>query len=165
MIRRFRQYQGVKMHRTCRLAAAGVVALLVGSATAGVTLNGVRIGAKDPAAVAKFYKAAFGMQEVQRIEQPTFLEVMLDFGATVDAAKANTNGDLVIMQRASDDVKDDMPHVVFNVTDIAATVAALKAAGGKMEREPFEFGKTGILIGMGIDPAGNHFEMIQQPKR
>jgi predicted enzyme related to lactoylglutathione lyase len=44
-------------------------------------------------------------------------------------------------------------------------VAALKAAGGKMEREPFEFGKTGIWIGMGIDPAGNHFEMIQQPKK
>ncbi|MEO8307746.1 MAG: VOC family protein [Pseudomonadota bacterium] len=135
------------------------------AATAGVSLNGVRIGAKDPAAVAKFYKAAFGMQEVQRIEQPTMLELMLDFGATVEAAKANANGDLVIMQRASDDVKDDIAHVVFNVTDMAATVAALKAAGGKMQREPFEFGKTGIVIGMGVDPAGNHFEMIQQPKR
>jgi predicted enzyme related to lactoylglutathione lyase len=69
------------------------------------------------------------------------------------------------MQRASDDVKDDLPHVVFNVTDMTATVAALKAAGGKMEREPFEFGKSGIMIGMGVDPAGNHFEMIQQPKK
>jgi hypothetical protein len=34
-----------------------------------------------------------------------------------------------------------------------------------MVSEPTEFGKTGILIGMGIDPAGNHFEMIQQPKK
>jgi predicted enzyme related to lactoylglutathione lyase len=144
------------------LAGAMVFAL---SATAGVSLNGVRIGAKDPAAVEKFYKAAFGMQEVQRIQQPTMLEVMLDFGATVEAAKANGNADLVIMQRASDDVKDDLPHVVFNVTDMAATVAAIKAAGGKMQREPFEFGKTGILIGMGVDPAGNLFEMIQQPKK
>jgi predicted enzyme related to lactoylglutathione lyase len=153
------------MNRISTLLMAGVATMFVVAATAGVSLNGVRIGAKDPAAVAKFYKAAFGMQEVQRIEQPTFLEVMLDFGATVEAAKANSNGDLVIMQRASDDVKDDLPHVVFNVTDMAATVAALKAAGGKMEREPFEFGKTGIWIGMGIDPAGNHFEMIQQPKK
>jgi predicted enzyme related to lactoylglutathione lyase len=144
------------------LAGAMVIAL---SATAGVSLNGVRIGAKDPAAVEKFYKAAFGMQEVQRIQQPTMLEVMLDFGATVEAAKANGNADLVIMQRASDDVKDELPHVVFNVTDMAATVAAIKAAGGKMQREPFEFGKTGILIGMGVDPAGNLFEMIQQPKK
>ena len=68
------------------------------------------------------------------------------------------------MQRPTDDVKDDLPHVVFDVTDMAGTVKAIKAAGGRMEREPFEFGKTGILIGMGIDPAGNHFEMIQQPK-
>ena len=115
--------------------------------------------------MATFYQSAFGMQEVQRIQTPQFLEVMLDFGATVEAAKANANGDLVIMQRASDDVNDDLPHVVFNVTDMAATVKAIKAAGGKMESEPSEFGKTGILIGMGIDPAGNHFEMIQQPKQ
>jgi len=42
-------------------------------------------------------------------------------------------------------------------------VKAIKAAGGKMEREPFVFGNSGIRIGMGIDPAGNHFEMIQAP--
>jgi predicted enzyme related to lactoylglutathione lyase len=153
------------MKRTFRIVSAVVATLAVVSATAGVTLNGVRIGAKDPAAIATFYKAAFGMQEVQRIEQPKFLELMLDFGATVEAAKANANGDLVIMQRASDDVKDELPHVVFNVTDMAGTVKAIKAAGGKMVSEPTEFGKTGILIGMGIDPAGNHFEMIQQPKK
>jgi catechol 2,3-dioxygenase-like lactoylglutathione lyase family enzyme len=34
---------------------------------AGVSLNGVRVGASDPAVVASFYRAAFGMQEVQRI--------------------------------------------------------------------------------------------------
>jgi predicted enzyme related to lactoylglutathione lyase len=132
---------------------------------AGVSLNGVRIGAKDVAALEKFYQAAFGMHEVQRIQTPEFLEVMLNFGANVEAAKANTAGDLVIMQRPSDDVNDALPHVVFDVTDMTATVKAIKAAGGRMEREPFEFGKTGIVIGMGIDPAGNHFEMIQQPKR
>ena len=51
--------------------------------------------------------------------------------------------------------------VVLNVTDKKSVVAALKAAGGRMEREPFEFGKTGILIGMAVDPAGNHIELIQ----
>jgi predicted enzyme related to lactoylglutathione lyase len=144
-----------------------MVALAAGAASAagGVSLNGVRIGAKDVPALEKFYQAAFGMHEVQRIQTPEFIEVMLNFGASVDAAKANTAGDLVIMQRPSDDVKDELPHVVFDVTDMAGTVKAVKAAGGKMEREPFEFGKTGILIGMGIDPAGNHFEMIQQPRR
>ncbi len=48
---------------------------------------------------------------------------------------------------------------------MAATVAAVKAAGGKMDAEPKEFGKTGIMIGMLVDPAGNHVEMIQRPKK
>jgi hypothetical protein len=36
----------------------------------------------------------------------------------------------------------------------------VKAAGGKMDREPFVFGGS-IKIGLAIDPAGNHIEMIQ----
>jgi predicted enzyme related to lactoylglutathione lyase len=142
----------------------GALVLLAMAAQAGVSLNGVRIGAKDVASLARFYQQALGMKEVQRIETPQFLEVMLNFGSTVDAAKANIAGDLVIMQRAADDGKDAMPHVVFDVTDLAATVKAWKAAGGTMEREPFEFGNTGILIGMAIDPAGNHVEFIQPAK-
>ncbi len=131
---------------------------------ADVSLNGVRILAKDPAALAKFYQTAFGMQEVQRIQNPQMTEIMLNFGATPAAAKANRaklgGGDIVVMGRPSDDAKDDTAHVVLNVTDMTATVAALKAAGGKMEREPFVYGGT-IRIGMAIDPAGNHLELIQ----
>ena len=149
------------------LAALTASAVLALPALADVSLNGVRVGAKDAAAVAKFYQSAFGMQEVQRIQTPTMTEIMLNFGATPEAAKANRakkDGDIVIMSRAADDAKDELPHIVLNVTDMAGTVKALKAAGGTMEREPFEFGKTGILIGMAIDPAGNHVEMIQAPK-
>lgn len=134
------------------------------AAPPGTTLNGVRIGAKDVAALARFYQSAFGMHEVQRITTPQFLEIMLDFGATVDAAKANAGADVVIMQRDADDGKDTMAHVVFTVTNMDGVVAAVKAAGGKMERDPFAYGTTGIRIGMGIDPAGNHFELIQFPK-
>jgi predicted enzyme related to lactoylglutathione lyase len=142
-----------------------VLATVMGTAAlAGTTLNGVRIGAKDVAALTKFYQSTFGMFEVQRIQTPQMLEVMLDFGASAEAAKANPGADLVIQQRAADDSTDTVPHVVFNVTDMDAAVKAVKAGGGKMEREPFEFGKSGIRIGMGIDPAGNHFEMIQAPK-
>ena len=152
------------------LTAAALVAVtgLALPALADVSLNGVRVGAKDVAAVAKFYQAAFGMQEVQRIQNPQMLEVMLNFGATPAAAQATraarSGSDIVVMSRPADDVKDAMPHIVLNVTDMAATVKALKAAGGTMEREPFEFGKSGIFIGMAIDPAGNHVELIQQPK-
>jgi predicted enzyme related to lactoylglutathione lyase len=104
------------------------------------------------------------MHEVQRITTPQFLEIMLDFGATVDAAKANAGADVVIMQRDADDGQDTMAHVVLTVTNMDAVVAAVRAAGGKMERDPFAYGTTGIRIGMGIDPAGNHFELIQFPK-
>lgn len=163
--------------RHCRLIIAVTTALACGtgeptlaaapattspsSVPASVVLNGVRIGAKDVAALARFYQTAFGMHEVQRIQNPQFLEIMLDFGATAEAAKANTGADVVIMQRDQDDGKDTMAHVVFTVTNIDATVAKAKSAGAKFEREPFAYGDTGIRIAMGIDPAGNHFELIQ----
>jgi predicted enzyme related to lactoylglutathione lyase len=143
------------------LAAAVLMAM---SAQAGVTLNAARVGAADVAALEKFYEVAFGMQEVQRIQMPASLEVMLNFGDTVAAAKANPGAQIVILHRESDAQKDSIAHLIFNVTDIQATAAAITAAGGKMERAPFVFGTTGITIGLAVDPAGNHIEMLQQPK-
>jgi predicted enzyme related to lactoylglutathione lyase len=143
----------------------GICAALLAAVSAhaaGVTLNAARVGATDVAGLEKFYEAAFGMHEVQRIGEQ---EVMLNFGDSVAGAKANPAAQIVIMKRAADDQADKIAHLIFNVTDMKATVAAITAAGGKMEREPFVFGKSGITIGLGMDPAGNHFEMLQQPKR
>ena len=137
--------------------------LLASGAQAQVTLNSVRIGAKDSVALAKFYQAAFGMQEVNRIDAPGGPEVFVNFGATVDAAKANKSEPIVIMHRDSDDVKDPIAHVILNVKDMTATVAAIKAAGGSMAGDPRAFGNTGVVIGIAIDPAGNHIELIQRP--
>jgi len=137
--------------------------LLLGAANAQVTLNSVRVGAKDTVALAKFYEAAFGMQEVNRIDSPGGPEVFVNFGATVDAAKANKSEPVVLMHRDSDDIKDAIPHIIFNVKDMAATVAAIKAAGGSMASEPRPFRNSGIVIGIAMDPAGNRIEMIQRP--
>jgi predicted enzyme related to lactoylglutathione lyase len=90
---------------------------------------------------------------------------MLNFGATDTAAKANTAAQVVIMHRDSNALKDPVPHVIFNVTDSAATVAAIKAAGGTIQSGPTAFRDTGILITMAVDPAGNLIELIQQPKK
>jgi predicted enzyme related to lactoylglutathione lyase len=128
---------------------------------AGITMNAVRIGAKDVAATAKFYQTAFGMQEVQRISLPNMLEIMLNFGATPEAARSNKGAQVVIMSRAADDGVDTMAHVIFEVTDVQAVVKAAVAAGAKKEREPFRFQDT--WIGMLIDPAGNHIELLQFP--
>jgi predicted enzyme related to lactoylglutathione lyase len=137
--------------------------LLATVAHAQVTLNSVRVGAKDTAALAKFYQAAFGMQEVNRIDAPGGAEIFVNFGATIDSAKANKSEPIVIMHRDSDDIKDPIAHVILNVKDMAATVAAIKAAGGSMTGDPRPFGNTGILIGIAVDPAGNRIEMIQRP--
>ena len=132
-----------------------------GSAHAQVTLNSVRIAARDTVTTAKFYEAAFGMHETNRIDVPGGPEVFVNFGATVEAAKANKGGPVVIMHRDSDDVKDPIAHVIFNVTDMNATVAAIKAAGGTLTGDPRPFRDTGIVIGIALDPAGNRIELIQ----
>jgi predicted enzyme related to lactoylglutathione lyase len=152
------------MKTTNTTTIAGSVALLLACAAhAQVTLNSVRIGAKDTVALAKFYQAAFGMQEVNRIDVPAGPEIFVNFGATVDAAKANKSEPIVIMHRDSDDLKDPVAHVILNVKDMAATVAAIKAAGGSMAGDPRPFRNTGTVIGIAIDPAGNRLELIQRP--
>jgi predicted enzyme related to lactoylglutathione lyase len=139
------------------------VLLLATAAHAQVTLNSVRVGAQDTAALAKFYETAFGMQEVNRINVPGGAEIFVNFGATTDAAKANKSEPIVITHRDSDDLKDPIAHVILDVKDMKATVAAVKAAGGSMAGDPRAFGNTGILIGIAIDPVGNRIEMIQRP--
>ena len=78
-------------------------------------------------------------------------------------AKANKGLPIVIMHRDSDAVKDPIAHVILNVTDMNATVAAIKAAGGSLDGDPRPFRNTGIVIGIAFDPAGNRIELIQRP--
>jgi predicted enzyme related to lactoylglutathione lyase len=143
-------------------AMALSAAFLIAGAHAQVSLDSTRVAAKDTIALAKFYQAAFGMQEVNRIQNPGGTEVFVNFGATVEAAKANKSPLLVLFHRDSDDIKDQIPHLIFTVKDMAATVAAVKAAGGTMQGEPRPFGNTGIVIGIAIDPVGNRIELIQR---
>lgn len=152
------------MKRLNKTAMTICAALLLAGAVHGqLVLDSVRISAKDTIALAKFYQAAFGMQEVNRIQNPTGTEVFVNFGATVEEAKANRNPLMVLMHRDSDDVKDPVAHVIFKVKDMAATVAAVKAAGGSMTGEPRPFRNSGIVIGIAVDPAGNRIELIQRP--
>jgi predicted enzyme related to lactoylglutathione lyase len=152
----------MKTHYTTAITVSALL-LVAMAAPAQVKLDSVRIGAKDSVALAKFFEAAFNMQEVNRINTPSGPEVFVNFGASVDAAKANKSEPIVIQHRDSDDVKDPIAHVIFNVKDMAATVAAVKAAGGSLAGDPRPFGNTGLVIGIAIDPAGNRLELIQRP--
>jgi predicted enzyme related to lactoylglutathione lyase len=146
------------MKRLCTAAL-----LLAGAVHAQVSLDSLRIAAKDTVALAKFYQAAFGMQEVNRVENPGGTEVFVNFGATVEAAKANKNPLMILFHRDSDDLKDPTTHVIFAVKNMAATVAAIKAAGGTMTGEPRPFREGSVILGFAMDPAGNRIELIQRP--
>ena len=139
------------------------LATAIAHAAGGVTLNAARVAAEDVPTTAKFYEAAFGLHEVNRIEMRGQVEIMMNFGDSAEAAKANPNGQVVVMHRESNALKDPVPHIVLNVTDVKATAAAVKAAGGTMDGEPRQFGNTGIYIGFATDPAGNRIELIQRP--
>ncbi len=149
--------------KTLGTMIACAVLLTAATAQAQVTLNSVRVGAKDTVSLAKFYQSAFGMQEVTRIGAPTGPEIFLNFGTTVDAAKANKGAPVVLMHRDADPTGDTVPHIIFNVTDMTGTVAAIKAAGGSMASDPKPFGNTKLVIGIAADPAGNRIELIQRP--
>jgi predicted enzyme related to lactoylglutathione lyase len=154
------------MIRTILKSALALGAISVaGIAVAAVTLNSVRVGAQNVEALGKFYQAAFGLKEVNRLSFPGGSELFLNFGDSVDAAKANTSAQIVIMHRDSDELADEVPHLIFNVTDVAATAAAVKAAGGTMDGDPRPFGNSGLVIGFARDPAGNRIELIQRAER
>jgi predicted enzyme related to lactoylglutathione lyase len=143
--------------------AISAALLLGGAAHAQASRDSVRIAAKDTVTLAKFYEAVFGMQEVNRVVNPGGTEIFVNFGATVEAAKANKNPFIILFHRDSDDVKDPVPHVIFAVKDMAVAVAAVKAAGGTMSGDPRPFGNTGTVLGFAVDPAGNRIELIQRP--
>jgi predicted enzyme related to lactoylglutathione lyase len=151
----------IKSAKSVVLLTLAIAVMFVSNAHAGVTLGAARIGAVDVEGVAKFYQSSFGLKEFMRLDMPGIKEIMLNFGSTVEAAKANPNPWIVIMGRDSDAGKE-VPHLVLYVSDMKATVAAIKAAGGTVEGEPSAFGDAGMIVGFAVDPAGNRMELIQQ---
>jgi len=145
--------------------AVAMTTALIATARADVTLNSVRILAKDAEALGKFYEQAFGLKETNRLAIQDGVELFLNFGATAEAARANSSPQIVIMQSA-EGVGDDMAmHVIFTVTDAPAIARAVAEAGGTIDRQPAPYGDSGMMIGFVIDPEGNHIELIQPAAR
>src|SRR6478752_648554 len=140
------------------------VALLVVDARAQTTVMAVRLGATDVVALAKFYDAAFGLKEIDRVGNPA-TEIIMRFGATVAEAKAGASPEFLVAKREGA-ANDTMQHAIFRVSDIAATVAAAKAAGAKVNREvsTVTIGGAPIKIALLVDPQGNALEIMELPK-
>jgi predicted enzyme related to lactoylglutathione lyase len=147
------------------------IAILVGIAAAAcampaqaeVTVMAVRLGANDVVKLAKFYEAAFGLKEIDRVGNPT-TEIIMRYGATVAEAKAGASPEFLLLKREGTAAKDPMHHAIFRVSDIKASVAAAKAAGATVEREmTAPIGGTPIKIAMLVDPDGNALELMELP--
>ncbi len=143
------------------LTAAGWVTL----AQADATVMAVRLGANDVVALAKFYDAAFGLKEIDRVGDPA-TEIIMRYGATVAAAKTGTSPEFLVQRREPGVGKDTMAHAIFRVSDIAASVAAAKAAGATMEGDvvTVPIGGMPVKIAMMQDPDGNVLEIMELAK-
>lgn len=145
------------------MLAIGAAACLL-QAHAEVTVMAVRIGADDVATLAKFYETAFGLKEIDRVGNPA-TEIIMRFGATVEEAKAGSSPEFLLQRREAGAASDTMMHAIFRVSDIAASVAAAKAAGATMNGDvtTVEIGGTPIKLATLADPDGNVLEIMELP--
>ena len=151
-----------------RLAITAVMGLTAAAwmtlAHADVTVMAVRLGANDVVALAKFYDTAFGLKEIDRVGEPA-TEIIMRYGATAAAAKAGSSPEFLVQRREPGVGKDTMAHAIFHVSDLAATVAAAKAAGASMEGEVVSvpIGGMPVKIATLVDPDGNVLELMELP--
>jgi len=90
--------------------AAAVCAM---PAQAEVTVMAVRLGATDVVALAKFYEAAFGLKEIDRVGNPA-TEIIMRYGATVADAKAGASPEFLVQKREATAAK--MGFSAYGVT-------------------------------------------------
>jgi predicted enzyme related to lactoylglutathione lyase len=124
-----------------------------------VFVRAIRMAATDPEAVAGFYKRAFGMHEIRRINGQGFVEIVLNSGATADEARASPRAPIVIMTRPKDLQVGAMASLLLNVADLDASIAAVQAAGGVLFRPP-QGGASGLRYAFVKDPEGNQVELL-----
>ena len=154
------------MRRVITVIAAGLAAAMwLTSVQADATVMAVRLGAKDAAALAKFYETAFGLKEIDRVGNPA-REVIMRFGATAAAAKSGTSPEFLVQTREAGAAADSVTHAIFHVSDIAAAVAAAKAAGAtvKADVKANRIGQMPIKEATLVDPDGNQLELMELPK-
>ena len=153
------------MRRTITLGLGIAAAIWMTSLQADVTVLAVRLGAKDVVALAKFYESAFGLKQIDHVGEPP-TEIIMRYGATVAAAKAGTSPEFLVQAREANAGKDVMAHAIFQVSDVAATVTAAKAAGASLQGEvaSVPIGGMPVKIATMVDPDGNVLELMELPK-
>jgi len=149
----------VKATLTALALSASVVAIAA-PALAQVTVRSVRVLVADPEVAAKFYSTAFGMSETRRpANSATFKEIVLNTGATPEAAKAAKSTPIVLATRRAKDEKPlSMAALILEVPDMDKAIAAVVAAGGKGGKA--NKSAEGLSYAMVADPDGNPIELL-----
>jgi predicted enzyme related to lactoylglutathione lyase len=153
------------MQRSIEALLALTAASWLTWAHADVTVLAVRLGANDVVALSKFYDAAFGLKEIDRVGKPP-TEIIMRYGATVAAAKAGSSPEFLVAHRDSAAVNDPITHAIFRVSDIGAAVLAAKAAGATIKRDVASVSIGGMRLKTAtlVDPDGNVIELMELPK-
>ena len=130
-----------------------------------VQVWGVRVLASDVEAVAKFYEKTFGMSEVSRpVNSATTKEIVLNFGATPEAAKRATTVPIVIFTRPKTAPAGAMASLIIRVPDLEKAIEAVKANGGAAPRPPGRNAVVNVRYAFVTDPDGNQIELLMESK-
>ena len=143
------------------IALGGLAAAMPASAQeTGITVRSIRVLAVDVEATAKFYEKAFGMSETRRpVDTATFKEIVINTGATSEAAKAAKSTPIVIATRRDKNEKPvSMAALILDVPDMDKAIAAIVAAGGKGGK--VNKSGEGLSYAMVADNEGNPIELL-----
>ena len=121
------------------------------------SIGGVGLAVADADRSAAFYGAAFGMVESKRFDLPHMLEVIV-------GTPGGTH--LALMQYKRDGVPardGEAIKLVFDVDDAAATVEAVRRAGGSLFYGPEAVPQlaAGAVLALVVDPDGYLLELVQ----
>lgn len=126
---------------------------------------GVRVLATDVEALATFYEKAFGMSEFARpVDTARTKELVLNFGATPELAKTLTATPIVIYTRPAGAPAGAMASLILRVPDLDKAIAAVKANGGTVMREPNRNAIMKVRYVFAKDPDGNQIELLMEDR-
>ena len=143
------------------LLAASTVAMAQES---GIHVRSIRVLATDPDALARFYEKAFGMSETRRpADRPTFKEIAINSGLTVEVARKATTTAIVIATRPKDAPAGAMASLILQVPNLDKAIASVTVSGGALTRPP-GVSAEGLHFAFLTDPDGNQIELVEAPK-
>jgi catechol 2,3-dioxygenase-like lactoylglutathione lyase family enzyme len=119
--------------------------------THAIEFHHVHLKSADPDALQAWYIDAFGAERSTRMNLPSAVVP----GGRVDFLKAAAD---TTMEPSKGRAID---HIGFEVDDLDAFAAALKAKGIVFDREPAMIDAIGVKIAFLTDPAGTYIELTQ----